>query len=113
MVATVLHKIELSFSSWHDASGRSRKWNRLQVTPTSRRPGRTGLTGQWTGAALPQAWLIGPLLMLAHKLIVMCTPPFACAECEVQRERKGFLRLWCWTIARSLPCKASDSSSTA
>ena len=27
-----------------------------------------GLTGQWTGAALPQAWLFGALLMLGHKI---------------------------------------------
>jgi hypothetical protein len=26
-----------------------------------------GLTGQWTGAALPQAWLFGALLVLAYR----------------------------------------------
>ena len=57
-----------------------------------------GLTGQWTGAALPQAWLFGALLMLSHKLIVMFTGSFGCAEGEVQRERKGLLRLWRWTV---------------
>ena len=68
--------------------------------PTSRWPGRSfGLTGQWTGAALPQAWLFGSLLMLAYKLIVMFTPSFGCAEGEVQRERKGFLRMWRWMMA--------------
>ena len=36
--------------------------------------------------------------MLAYKLIVMFTPSFGCAEGEVQRERKGFLRLWRWTV---------------
>lgn len=58
-----------------------------------------GLTGQWTGAALPQAWLFGSLLMLAHKLIVMFTPSLGFPEGEIQRERKGFLRLWRWTVA--------------
>jgi hypothetical protein len=57
-----------------------------------------GLTGQWTGAALPQAWLFGALLMLSHKLIVMFTGSFGCAEGEVQRERQGFLRLWRCTV---------------
>jgi hypothetical protein len=57
------------------------------------------LTGQWTGAALPQAWLFGALLMLVYKLIVMFTPPSGCPEGEVQRQRKGFLRLWRWTLA--------------
>jgi hypothetical protein len=58
-----------------------------------------GLTGRWTAAALPQAWLFGALLTLGHKLIVMFTSSFGCAEGEVQRERKCFLRLWRWTIA--------------
>jgi hypothetical protein len=57
-----------------------------------------GLTGQWTGAALPQAWLFGALLMLAHKLIAMFTGSFGCNKGEVQRERKAFLRLWRWTV---------------
>jgi hypothetical protein len=57
-----------------------------------------GLTDRWTGAALPQAWLFGALLMLRHKLIVMFNGSFGCAEGEVQRERKGFLRLWRWTV---------------
>ena len=58
-----------------------------------------GLTVQWTGAALPQAWLFGALLMLAYKLIVMFTPPSGYPESEVERQRKGFLRLWRWTVA--------------
>jgi hypothetical protein len=58
-----------------------------------------GLTGQWSGAALPQAWLFGALLMLAHKLIVIFAPSLGCAEGEVRSKRKDFLRLWCWTIA--------------
>lgn len=58
-----------------------------------------GLTGQWTGAALPQAWLLGALLMLAHKLIVMFTPSFGWAESEVRCKRKDFLRMWRWTMA--------------
>jgi hypothetical protein len=31
-------------------------------------------------------------------LIAMFTGSFGCAEGEVQRERKGFLRLWRWTV---------------
>jgi len=58
-----------------------------------------GVTGQWTGVALPQTWLLGALVMLAHKLIVIFTQPVACAEGEVRCERKDFLRLWRWTIA--------------
>ena len=42
---------------------------------------------------------LGALLMLAYKLIVMFTPPSGCPEGEVQRQRKGFLRLWRWTVA--------------
>jgi hypothetical protein len=58
-----------------------------------------GLTGQWAGGTLPQAWLFGALLMLAHKLIVMFTPSWRRAEGEVQHQRKSFLRLWRWTVA--------------
>lgn len=100
MVATVLHRIEavvffLAMMLAIVLEGGIVYW--LSQHPASQ-GASFGLTGQWTGAALPQAWLFGSLLMLAYKLIVMFTPFFGCADGEVQRERKGFLRLWRWTV---------------
>jgi hypothetical protein len=100
MVATVLHRIEavvffLAMMLAIVLEGGIVYW--LSQHPASQ-GASFGLTGQWTGAALPQAWLFGAFLMLGHKLIVMFTRSFGCAEGEVQRERKGFLRLWRWTF---------------
>jgi hypothetical protein len=100
MVATVLHRIEavVFFLAMMLAVALEvgiLYW--LSQHPASQ-GASFGLTGQWAGAALPQAWLFGALLMLAHKLIVMFIGPFGCTEGEVQRERKGFLRLWRWTV---------------
>ena len=57
------------------------------------------LTGQWTGAALPQAWLFGALLVLAYRFIGMFMPSLEEANQDGQRSRRAFLRLWRWTIA--------------
>jgi hypothetical protein len=100
MVATVLHRIEavvffLAMMLAIVLEGGIVSW--LSQHPASH-GASFGLTGQWTGAALPQAWFFAALLMLAHKLIAMFTGSFGCAEDEVQRERKGFLRLWRWTV---------------
>jgi hypothetical protein len=100
MVATVLHRIEavvffLAMMLAVVLEGGIVYW--LSQHPASQ-GASFGLTGQWTSAALPQAWLFGALL-LAHKLIVMFTPSFGCPEGEIQRERIGFLRLWRWTVA--------------
>ena len=101
MVATVLHRIEgvvffLAMMLAIVLEGGIVYW--LSRHPPSQ-GASFGLTVQWTGAALPQAWLFGALLMLAYKLIVMLTPSSGCPEGEVQRQRKGFLRLWRWTVA--------------
>ena len=101
MVATVLHRIEaavffLAMMLAVVLEGGIVYW--LSQHPASQ-DASFGLTGQWTGTALPQAWLFGSLLMLAYKLIVMFTPSSGCPEGEVQRQRKGFLRLWRWTLA--------------
>lgn len=101
MVATVLHRIEavvffLAMMLAIVLEGGIVYW--LSQHPAGQ-GARFALTGQWTGAALPQAWLFGALLMLAHKLIVMFTPSLGCPEGEVQHHRKGFLRLWRWTVA--------------
>jgi hypothetical protein len=101
MVATVLHKIEtvvffLAMMLAVLLEGGIVYW--LCQRPTGQ-GASFGLTAQWTGAALPQAWLLGAFLMLGHKLIVMFTGSFGCAEAEVQRERTRFLRLWRWTVA--------------
>jgi len=101
MVATVLHRIEavvffLAMLLAVVLEAGIVYW--LSQHPASQ-GASFGLTGQWIGAALPQAWLFGALLMLVHKLIVMFTPSFGCPEGEIQRERKGFLRLWRRTVA--------------
>ena len=101
MAATVLHRIEavfvfLAMMLAVVLEGGIVYW--LSQHPTTQ-GASFGLTGQWTGAALPQAWLFGALLVLVYKLIVMFTPSSGCPEGEVQRERKGFLRLWRWTVA--------------
>jgi hypothetical protein len=100
MVATVLHRIEavVFFLAMMLAvlEGGIVYW--LSQYPASQ-GASFGLTGQRTGTALPQAWLFGALLMLAYKLIVMFTSSSGCPEGEVQRQRKGFLCLWRWTVA--------------
>jgi len=101
MVATVLHRIEavvffLAMMLAIVLEGGIVYW--LSQHPASQ-GASFGLTGQWTGAALPQAWLFGALLMLAHKLTVMFTPSLEYPEGEVQHHRKGFLRLWRRTVA--------------
>jgi len=101
MVATVLHRIEavvffLAIRLAIVLEGGIVHW--LSQHPASQ-GASFGLTVEWTGAALPQEWVFGALLMLAYKLIVMFTPPSGCPEGEVQRQRKGFLRLWHWTVA--------------
>ena len=58
-----------------------------------------GVTGQWTAAALPQAWLLGALFMLACRLTAMFRSPTSNATADIRRKRKDFLRLWRWTIA--------------
>src|SRR5438270_13407272 len=100
MVATVLHRIEavvffLAMMLAVVLEGGIVYW--LSQHPASQ-GASFGLTGQWTGAALPQAWLFGALLMLSHKLIAMFTGPCGCAQGEVQRERKGVLRPGPWTV---------------
>lgn len=57
------------------------------------------LTGQWTAPALPQAWLLGALFMLAYRLTAMFRPAANNATEDMRRKRKDFLRLWHWTIA--------------
>lgn len=57
----------------------------------------SNLSGYWTGAALPQAWLFGALCMLASRLMGMFMASPADAV-ENERNRIAFLRLWCWTI---------------
>lgn len=101
MVATVLHKIEaavffLAMMLAVVLEGGIVYW--LCQHPAGQGVS-FGLTGQWTGATLPQAWLFGALLMLADKLIVVFTPSLRRAEGEVQRQRKSVLRLWRWTVA--------------
>jgi hypothetical protein len=58
-----------------------------------------GLTGQWSGATLPQAWSLGALLVLAYRLMAMFMPSLNHANEDGRRSRKAFLRLWCWTMA--------------
>ena len=58
-----------------------------------------GVTGQWTAAALPQAWLLGALLMLASRLTAIFRPLTNSAIEDIRRKRKDFLRLWRWTMA--------------
>jgi len=58
----------------------------------------SGLAGQWTGAALPQAWLLGALVVLAYRLIVMFVPFRNKANEDGDRSREAFLRLWRWTM---------------
>ena len=57
------------------------------------------LAGEWNGVALAQGWLFGALLMLAYRFTAICFEPLNCAHSEAWRNRKAFLRLWCWIIA--------------
>lgn len=57
------------------------------------------VAGEWTGVAWPQGWLFGALPVLAYRLTAICIEPLNCAHGEAWRNRKAFLRLWCWTNA--------------
>ena len=55
--------------------------------------------GEWTGVALPQAWLFGALLVLAYRASVAFIPPTGWSNSDKQRNRTAFLDLWKWTAA--------------
>jgi hypothetical protein len=54
---------------------------------------------EWTACTLPQYWLLGAMAVLLYRVAVMLVPPQRWGQVESQRNRRAFLRLWCWTIA--------------
>jgi hypothetical protein len=55
--------------------------------------------GEWTGVALPQAWLFGALLVLAYRTSVTFIPPTGWSNSDRRRNRTALLDLWKWTVA--------------
>lgn len=57
------------------------------------------VTGQWTGLALPQGWLLGALLVLIYRVTSMFIPPTSWTGDEIQHNQRAFVRLWCLAMA--------------
>jgi hypothetical protein len=57
------------------------------------------LVQEWSGAVLPQGWLLGALLALIYRLSVMLVPPRRWTANEFLRNRRAFVRLWRWVLA--------------
>jgi len=57
------------------------------------------VTGQWTGLALPQGWLLGAVLVLIYRVIAMLIRPTDWTGDEIQHNRRAFVRLWCLAMA--------------
>lgn len=54
---------------------------------------------EWTGAALPQGWLLGALLALIYRVTAMFIPPRRWGENDFLQNRQVFLRSWRWAMA--------------
>ena len=54
---------------------------------------------EWTGAALPQGWLLGALLALIYRVIAMFIPPRRWGDNDYRQNRLAFLSSWRWTMA--------------
>ena len=68
--------------------------NALTLTGDSTNPLR-----QWTGATLPQCWLLGALLVLIYRLVRIIVPSHAWDSSAMLHNRYALLRLWRWAIA--------------
>jgi len=82
-------------------------WTHGQLRPTTRSSltwtaDSTNLLGQWSGATLPQCWLLGALLVLIYRLVRMIVPPESWDSAALLHNRHAFLRLWRWAIALTL-----------
>ena len=58
--------------------------------------------GEWTGMALPQAWLLGAFLLLVYHVVTVVITPASCKNHMFSRTWLAFVRLWRWTIAMIL-----------
>jgi hypothetical protein len=65
-------------------------------------PNSFSVVGEWTGMALPQAWLLGAFFVLVYRLLAIAIPPTSWTGEMFSRNRQAFLRLWRWTIAISV-----------
>lgn len=61
--------------------------------------GSFNVVREWTGFALPQAWLFGALLVLVHRVTAMLIPPNCWTESELMHNRQAFVRMWCLAMA--------------
>ena len=61
--------------------------------------GSLNVVGEWTGFALPQAWLFGALLALIYRVSAMVNPPRSWSDSEWMHNRRAFVRLWCLAMA--------------
>ena len=57
------------------------------------------LVHEWSGAVLPQGWLLGALLVLMYRVSVMLVPPTRWTANESLHNRQAFVRLWRWVLA--------------
>ena len=61
--------------------------------------GLRNVVREWTGFALPQAWLFGALLVLIYRVTAMLIPPRCWTDSELRHNRRAFVRLWCLAMA--------------
>lgn len=69
------------------------------LKPHTSNPSFTAV-GEWTDMALPQAWLVGALLVLAYRVLLIVNAPAGWRE--FSRTWLAFVRPWRWTIAMIL-----------
>ena len=55
------------------------------------------ITARWTEPTLPQCWMLGAVGMLIYRLVLLSAR--SASAIEVSKNRRAFLRLWCWTAA--------------
>lgn len=58
--------------------------------------------GEWTGMALPQAWLLGALFVLVYRAVTVVITPASWTDQMFSRTLLAYFRLWRWTIAMIL-----------
>lgn len=63
----------------------------VRTTPDS----PLNFVGEWTGVALPQAWLVGALVALFYRVSAMFIRPADWTGDDLDHNRRTFVRLWC------------------
>lgn len=69
--------------------------------PSTSNPSFTAV-GEWTGIALPQAWLLGALFVLVCRAVTVVVAPAGWTSQMFSRTWLAFVRLRRWSIAMIL-----------